>query len=460
MNNNSSFLNNKRKCPFEQNKIDDENFQLNTNENKIFKKKLIPYDIFSNSTKNESFESNKGKLTPTFIYKSPIFNSNENNNIFKYYDNENEKNILLKEEKNNNINSYLVNNFRNKNEFKNPKLVEFNYIKLYSFPTSENKKAKIKIIKNNYIPHIRKKISFKLTKIKKPKIFRIEKIYNKKEYEEANKIFTENNHNEYHINLKKIKQIFINNCLKIYSYFNLENKNNENELNMIHKIIPLLKVNKINSSHLSNLLNYNEDEDDKYRKHYFMFSAEAKKFCLDLLQNEKIPFEVIIKMARVPRKSLRRWSLVGIYRKKGCGRKIRDPIMEQNLLNWYKESLNKKIFPTAKLIREKAIELSGDKNFLASKGWLEKLKKKYDIKIFTRSDIKIKKDNNKYEKNNNTNNNCIKVYNKQIFNNEIVIKKEKIFSKEIVKKEKKKFIFKKITNNDNEENNKFNKEDN
>ena len=31
MNNNSSFLNNKRKCPFEQNKIDDENFQLNTN---------------------------------------------------------------------------------------------------------------------------------------------------------------------------------------------------------------------------------------------------------------------------------------------------------------------------------------------------------------------------------------------------------------------------------------------
>ena len=32
--------------------------------------------------------------------------------------------------------------------------------------------------------------------------------------------------------------------------------------------------------------------------------------------------------------------------------------------------------------------------------------------------------------------------------------------KEIVKKEKKKFIFKKITNNDNEENNKFNKEDN
>ena len=123
MNNNSSFLNNKRKYPFEQNKIDNENFQINTNENKIFKKKLIPYDIFSNSTKTESFESNKGKLFPTFIYKSPIFNSNENNNILNYFENENEKNILLKEEKNNNINSYLVNNFRNKNEFKNPKLI-------------------------------------------------------------------------------------------------------------------------------------------------------------------------------------------------------------------------------------------------------------------------------------------------------------------------------------------------
>ena len=40
-------------------------------------------------------------------------------------------------------------------------------------------------------------------------------------------------------------------------------------------------------------------------------------------------------------------------------------IMEQNLINWYKESFNKKIFPTTKQIREKAIKLSVTNKFLA-----------------------------------------------------------------------------------------------
>ena len=58
-------------------------------------------------------------------------------------------------------------------------------------------------------------------KLNKSKIFHIEKIYNKKEYKEANekeeKDDEKNLINRYKISFKKIKQIYINSCLKIYS---------------------------------------------------------------------------------------------------------------------------------------------------------------------------------------------------------------------------------------------------
>ena len=147
------------------------------------------------------------------------------------------------------------------------------------------------------------------------------------------------------------------------------------------------------------------NDDDKYRKHYFMFTSEAKQFCLDLITIKKLSFDIVMKMCKVPRKSLRRWSHVGCNRKKGCGRKTRNPEMENKLVEWYNEVVNQNVNVSAKMIRDKAVQISEDKDFLASKGWLEKFKKKFNIKIVTHKNknfkkiISFKEKINKYKEN-------------------------------------------------------------
>ena len=239
-------------------------------------------------------------------------------------------------------------------------------------------------------------------KIIKPKIFHIEKIFNKKEYKDAHEK-EENeeeidNINRFKISLKKIKQIYINSCLKIYTYFNKNSTFNEsylaNELflsNIKNQIIEIVKAKKITSSKMNQILQVNDD--DKYRKHYFMFTSEAKEFCLNLINKINLPFDVVMKMCKVPRKSLRRWLFVGCHRKKGCGRKTKNPEMEEKLVKWYKEitATNRELCITAKMIRDKAMKISKDKEFLASKGWLEKFKKKYNIQIENNRNKKFKR---------------------------------------------------------------------
>ena len=148
------------------------------------------------------------------------------------------------------------------------------------------------------------------------------------------------------------------------------------------------------------------NDDDKYRKHYFMFTSEAKEFCLNLINKKNLPFDAVMKMCKVPRKSLRRWLFVGCQRKKGCGRKTKNPEMEEKLVKWYKEitATKKELCITAKMIRDKAMKISKDKDFLASKGWLEKFKKKYNIQIESNRNKRFKRsffyENNNHNKKN------------------------------------------------------------
>lgn len=93
-------------------------------------------------------------------------------------------------------------------------------------------------------------------------------------------------------------------------------------------------------------------------------------------------FEETLLKFKVPKKSLKRWILLGPDRKKGGGRKIKDPKMEVKLLEWYKEYIQKEadyISPT--LFKTKALELSNSPTFIASKGWMDKFKLKHNLNI-------------------------------------------------------------------------------
>lgn len=73
---------------------------------------------------------------------------------------------------------------------------------------------------------------------------------------------------------------------------------------------------------------------------------------------------------------------MSIYLYLGGGRKIRDPEMERKLYDWYIDYHIIKKFPvTSRMIKNKALELTSLRDFNASKGWLEKLKKKYNLEI-------------------------------------------------------------------------------
>ena len=65
----------------------------------------------------------------------------------------------------------------------------------------------------------------------------------------------------------------------------------------------------------------------------------------------------------------------------GAGRKIRDPNMEKKLMDWYNNYHCKQHRPiNSRLIRKMAMDFSSFSDFRASKGWLEKFKKRYHIK--------------------------------------------------------------------------------
>ena len=55
--------------------------------------------------------------------------------------------------------------------------------------------------------------------------------------------------------------------------------------------------------------------------------------------------------------------------------------MEKNLHNWYVEKKARGEIITAKMIKEKAIQLTNCSDFIASKGWLDKFKVRYNLEI-------------------------------------------------------------------------------
>ena len=55
--------------------------------------------------------------------------------------------------------------------------------------------------------------------------------------------------------------------------------------------------------------------------------------------------------------------------------------MEKTLFNWYEDLKKKNVPVTPKMIKKKALEITKFKDFIASKGWLEKFKRKYKLEL-------------------------------------------------------------------------------
>ena len=108
---------------------------------------------------------------------------------------------------------------------------------------------------------------------------------------------------------------------------------------------------------------------------YNILSEEMKKQLLIDAMNMRT-VEVAQKYG-ISTRNVNRWKKMGIKRKKGSGRKYKDPRLEEKILEWYEAQDKNKL--TTKDFKLKALELSDNKSFRASTGWLTNLKKKYNI---------------------------------------------------------------------------------
>jgi hypothetical protein len=115
------------------------------------------------------------------------------------------------------------------------------------------------------------------------------------------------------------------------------------------------------------------------RQKYKMLPNDLKRKAVDLARYKTPKFSA--NFYGVPLKSLKRWMKVGCERKKGGGRKTKDPIMEKNLYAWYIDMKTRGEVVTAKMIKDKAIALTNCNDFIASKGWLDKFKVRFNLEI-------------------------------------------------------------------------------
>ncbi|KEJ83005.1 hypothetical protein OXYTRIMIC_466 [Oxytricha trifallax] len=111
-----------------------------------------------------------------------------------------------------------------------------------------------------------------------------------------------------------------------------------------------------------------------------MLDANQKHQAILLAQS--LPLKQVADKFGVPVKSLKRWLKVGHERKKGGGRKTKDPVMEGKLYKWFIEQKSRGEVVSAKKLKSKAKELSEyPEEFYASKGWLDKFKNRYGLEV-------------------------------------------------------------------------------
>ena len=132
------------------------------------------------------------------------------------------------------------------------------------------------------------------------------------------------------------------------------------------------KIKKINRKVKKKFIRYS-----KRAKKYNILTEEIKrKLLLDAKHMRTID---VAKKYGISTRNINRWKKIGVKRKRGSGRKFKDPDLEKKIIIWYNFQDKKNV--TSEIFREKALELSNNNSFRASSGWLTIMKKKYRIKF-------------------------------------------------------------------------------
>ena len=144
---------------------------------------------------------------------------------------------------------------------------------------------------------------------------------------------------------------------------NVKEDNYINNITHMKKVKPLKRINNRKFNVKSRGLRYN------------ILTEEIKKQLLSDAMNMRTV--EVAKKYGISTRNVNRWKKKGIERKKGSGRKFKDPRLERKILEWYFMQDKEKL--TSRQFKAKAIELSDNKTFRASSGWLTNMKRKYNL---------------------------------------------------------------------------------
>ena len=185
---------------------------------------------------------------------------------------------------------------------------------------------------------------------------------------------------EENISTSKIKSNFAEKENTIKPILNI-NKSKNILKHKKHEIKDDNNINKNNTPHICKVKNFKRINNRNFNNiksrglRYNILTEEKKKqLLLDAMNMRTIE---VAKKYGISTRNVNRWKKKGIQRKKGSGRKFKDPRLEKKILEWYK--MQDKETLTSRQFKEKAIELSENKTFRASSGWLTNMKRKYNL---------------------------------------------------------------------------------
>ena len=111
------------------------------------------------------------------------------------------------------------------------------------------------------------------------------------------------------------------------------------------------------------------------RGNYKICTSNTKLEAVHLAMHH--PPKKVAEIMNIPEKNIKRWLVLGVERKKGAGRKMTDPSMEDNLLEWirnFHKTFSK--LPDQSMLKKQAFQFSSNSCFKASKGWCDKFIKR------------------------------------------------------------------------------------